>query len=88
MIGERGGGTDEGGREESDGHGGGCLIDSHTRVVSQTDLHTRPQGTLDSVCLSLDPQRVGGLYPHLLSYCDSLTLFISSKHFALILVQV
>lgn len=40
---------------------GGLLIVSHTRVVSQTDLHTRPQGTLGSVCLSLEPKRVGGL---------------------------
>lgn len=49
-----------GGREENDGDGGELLIDSHTRVVTQTDLHTRPQGTLGSVCLSLVPRRVGG----------------------------
>ena len=44
------------------GSGGGVLlIVSHTRVVSQTDLHTRPQGTLGSVCLSLELKTVGGL---------------------------
>lgn len=49
-------------REGGDkGVGRGVLIVSHTRVVSQTDLHTRPQGILGSVCLSLEPRSVGGL---------------------------
>lgn len=45
---------------ESWGGWGVYLIVSHTRVVSQTDLHSRPQGTLGSVCPSLKPKRVGG----------------------------
>lgn len=56
---ERGGG-EYGGWEEgrSDGDrlgwvGGLLLIDSHTRVVLQTDLHTRPQGAVRSVCLAV-----------------------------------
>lgn len=54
--------NEEGGREENDVEWWGLgvlLIISRTRVVSQTDLHTRPQGTVGSVCLS--PERVGGL---------------------------
>lgn len=86
--------SEEGGRRVTAmGVGGVLLIVSHTRVVSQTDLHTRPRGTLGSVCLSLEARRVGGLsptlhrlpvpvicfclYPHLLSCCDSLLLFYS-----------
>lgn len=53
---------DRGGREESDGDGGVLLIVSHiSRVVPQTDLHTNPQGARGSVCLSVEPRRVGGL---------------------------
>lgn len=78
MMGERGVGADEARvrkeEEESDGGWGVLLIVSPTRVVSRTDLHTRPQGTLGSVRLSLEPKKVGRLSATHIQFLSSFSI--------------
>lgn len=73
MIGWRGGGTDEARVMRE----GGRRVTAISRVVPQTDLHTRPQGTLDSVCLLLEPRRVAGLSTPHQRFTSSSHLFLS-----------
>lgn len=57
--------------------GGGGMIVSHTRVVSQTDLHSRLQGTLGS----LKPDKVGEQETPSSSFHHCHTLTTSSPFF-------